>query len=536
MENNKNYESILPSELSFESINNQQPNENSSYESLSFVGPSDGSSDFSDCSHATQEVKYPKSLAPQTKRSEKLNLSTTFLDGRENFHSPLVRKQNIRNRYIDTPLKTERQSSQLLLDSLNVNDKQALEFSLGIEQFSSRKSSEIKKSPFISSNLQESKKLSHLIFDTPEILNRILFFAFNHEDPYNLPPIYSQEYNTDSIIYTNKFFYSIGIKYVKERLVFKNYRQLQRFNDFYKYKKQQHKLSPKTLIINFGSDGVFKQQVAASDSNNLPKVFSELYINCNNITHLEIRSNRFIKELPQNLENIDNLKTLKLPGLCNLSTASFERLINHKNVSQLETLDLRNCYSISELSLFKVLTKSFELKHLNLNRKVLSSSNNSDKYFRENFTLSDNVLNAIQISKAPLETFAISGSKISDYGIWQLIALTPEVRLNLRRLSLNECFELKSDFFTLFNTGALPNLQVLELKQLKNDVDFEKVCKLLFELRLNQELQHSKPLSLVLDGKINEGVRKLQSLYNRNVGSVVLKELVTWVNVDEERK
>lgn len=551
MNNSQQYENILSSDNSLSSLNNS---ENSFYgdQTLDIISLSNDGDDTNEDiinnspTMALKKIKNCERISSFSQKKHKCNenlkLLTNFLDNSDGFHSPLVRKKNIKNRYIDTPLKTERQSSQILLDNFTVNDKQALEFSMGIQGYSCRKSSEIenknknnnnKNSPFISNNVQEAKKFSHLIFETPEILNKILFFTFNHEDPYNLPPLYSQEYNTDNVIYTNKFFYSIGIKYMNERLVFKNYRQLQKFNDFYKYKKKQHWLSPKTVIINFGSDGVFKQQSLDKDSPTLPKFFNQLFINCNNIRHLEIRSNRFIKELPPNFENMNKLKILKLPGLCNLSTDSFEKLLNHVNVTELAELDLRNCYSISELSLFKALTKTFNLKHLNLNRKVLSSANSSEKYFKDNFTLSDNVLDAIQISKASLETLAISGSKISDYGIWQMIALTPEVRLNLRRLSLNDCFELKDGFFRLFDTGALPNLQVLELKQFKNDIDFERVCKLLFEFRLNQELQHSKPLSFVLDGKINEGVQRLQSEYNRNIGNVVLKELVNWVNMEK---
>ncbi|XBW36513.1 hypothetical protein QEN19_002090 [Hanseniaspora menglaensis] len=469
------------------------------------------------------------------KIDESLNIETSFLEGKKSFKSPLVRKRNIQNRYIDTPVKTQRQSSQLLLDSLKSSESNALDFSLGIETNNVRTSSAVinDDSPFISSHLYKAKSSFHQIFETPEILERILFFTFTHEDPENLPPIYSQEYNTKNVIYANKLFYSIGIKYVQERLVFKNYRQLQKFNEFYKFKKQEHWLAPKTVIINFGSDGVFKQQSMETENSALPKQFDDLFINCNNITHLEVRSNRFIKSLPANFKSLNHLRVLKLPGLCNLSTASFENLISYANIGDIVEIDLRNCYSISELSLFKILAKTFNLKHLNLNRKVLFSASNSEKYFKDNFTLSDNILNAVQISKAPIETLAISGSKISDYGIWQMIALTPEVRLNLRRLSLNECFELKDGFFRLFDTGAVPNLQVLELKKFKNAIDLSKACKLLFEFRLNQELRYSKPLSIVLDGAIDKGVQQLQNNYNTNVGRVVLKELVSWVNFND---
>lgn len=456
------------------------------------------------------------------------------------FNSPLVRSRNIGDRYIDTPCKNNeyRQSSQILVDSLKSDDLKNIEKDfLSLELSSSRKSSDVLKLLPESSNSSQS----HSIFNTPDILDKILFFTFNHEDPLSLPPVYSKEYDTNHIIGVNKLFYSLGLKYKQNKLVIKNYKQLQAFNDYYRYKNKEFWLSPKTVIINFGSDQVFKKQL---QQQNKVILFNELNINCNNIVHLEIRSNRYIKTLPMNLNNLDKLKIIKLPGMCGLSSESFKQLINAKNVSNLIELDLRNCYTINEHQIYKCLTNAYDLKHLNLNRKLLYSpaqnENTFDKdkfdHFKSNFSLSDNILHALQMSKPKLETFAMSGSKITEYSVWQMIAQTPSVRMNLKRISLNECLNLQGNFFKIFKSNILPNLQVLELKYFDHIENMDMIAKRLFEFRLSQELKHYKPLSLVLNNNLSKCVQDYQTDYNNHVGNLVVKDFMDWVNREDKDK
>lgn len=490
-----------------------------------------------DISAITTPIKKKKIILDDLETKSNLEFSFT---PQSNFNSPLVRSRNIGDRYIDTPCKNKesRQSSQLLIDSLKSDDLQNIENDFSqLELSSSRKSSNVLKSL----PEQSQKAQCHSIFSTPDILDKILFFSFNHEDPLSLPPVYSQEYNTNHIISVNKLFYSLGLKYKQNKLVIKNYKQLQAFNDYYRYKNKNYWLSPKTVIINFGNDQVFKKQL---QQQNKVILFNELNINCNNIVHLEIRSNRYIKTLPSNLTDLNKLKIIKLPGMCGLSSESFKQLINSNNVSNLVELDLRNCYTINEHQIYKCLTSAYDLKHLNLNRKLLYSptqaENTYDKdkfdHFKSNFSLSDNILHALQIAKPKLETFAMSGSKISEYSIWQLIAQTPSIRMNLKRISLNECLNLQENFFKIFKSNILPNLQVLELKYFDHVEDIDLISKKLFEFRLSQELKYYKPLSLVLNNKLSKCVQSYQTDYNNHVGNLVVKDFIDWVNKEEQDK
>lgn len=479
-------------------------------------------------------------ITPKKKKKinlENLKTSSELEIIEPSFNSPLVRSRNIGDRYIDTPCKNDefRHSSQHLVDSLKTDDISNIEKDfLELELSSSRKSSDVLKLL----PEQKASKKSHPIFDTPDILDRILYFTFNHEDPFTLPPVYSKQYNTNDVIKVNKLFYSLGLKYKQNKLVIKNYEQLQAFNDYYRYKNKQFWLSPKTVIINFGSDHVFKRQL---QQHNKVIEFNELNIKCNNIVHLEIRSNRYIKTLPSNLTNMDRLKIIKLPGMCGLSSESFDQILNAKNISNLVELDLRNCYTISEHQIYKCLASAYDLKHLNLNRKLLYSPINNpafdkDKFdhFTNHFSLSDNILHALQISRPKLETFAMSGSKITEYSVWQMIAQTPSIRINLKRLSLNECLNLHENFFRIFKSNILPNLQVLELKHFDHINDMDSIARILFEFRLSQELKYYKPLSLVLNSNLCKTVQDYQSDYNNHVGNLVVKDFIHWVNKGDE--
>lgn len=308
----------------------------------------------------------------------------------------------------------------------------------------------------------------------------------------------------------NKLWNELSMKYLLRNLTFKDSNKLMNFmmnsKTIYKGTKNQtnyprsmtlyklNRFNTEDLSIGFGSNDTTQDNI---HFNNLQSL--QFYI-CPNLLPMD----SWFKEFK-------NLKKLSLPGNKRIDDKFMIEISLH--LENLEHLDLRACYNITDVGVVSIASRCKKLKLINLGRH------------KNGQAITD--VSLVALSKyTDVETVGVAGCHITDSGLWEFTKNNGD---NVKRLSLNNCKGLTNMSIPyLVSYNYLPKLVVLEIR----DIDHLTNVKPLIKYKLWKKAQNS-PLLIESCSRITKLLSFEEEKMKKKRALASLREMQQWINEDD---
>lgn len=326
-------------------------------------------------------------------------------------------------------------------------------------------------------------------------------------------PIYQRRGSLHNCTMINKLWNELSMKYLLRDLTFKDSNKLMNFamnsKFIYKGTKNQanyprsitlyklNRFNTEDLSIGFGNNNTTQDNI---HFNNLQSL--QFYI-CPNLLPMD----SWFKEFK-------NLKKLSLPGNKRIDDKFMIEISLH--LENLEHLDLRACYNITDVGVVSIASRCKKLKLINLGRH------------KNGQAITD--VSLVALSKyTNVETVGIAGCHITDSGLWEFAKNNGE---NVKRLSLNNCKGLTNMSIPyLVSYNYLPKLVVLEIR----DIDNLTNVKPLIKYKLWKKAQNS-PLLIESCNRITKLLSFEEEKMKKKRALASLREMQHWINESEDDK
>lgn len=182
-----------------------------------------------------------------------------------------------------------------------------------------------------------------------------------------------------------------------------------------------------------------------------------------------------------------------------------------RNCLNLKHLDLRACDHVTDAGIYAIAQSCKKLVTLNLGRK------------RKGHLITDNSVAFLVRNNTMLETVGLAGCSISDISMWELAL---KCGANLRRLSINDCVNISNNSIShILNHGMLPHLCVLEIKDVPKLDDYAPIVNFKRHQALKGITLFIKSNKLA-DARLKECERRIDLL----VSKLIYKDLTEWLH------
>ncbi|CAB4255064.1 Amn1p [Maudiozyma barnettii] len=312
----------------------------------------------------------------------------------------------------------------------------------------------------------------------------------------------------------NKLWHDISMKYLLRNLSFRDPNKLINFmfnsNNLYGSNKNQ-KNYPRSLTLYKLNH--FKTEDLQLGFNSITKN-NNTNIHFNDLQNLQFYICPNLLPVDSWFKEFRNLKRLSLPGNRKIDDKFMIEISLH--LVNLEQLDLRACYNITDVGVVSIASRCKNLKMINLGRH------------KNGHSITD--VSLVALSKyTNVETVGIAGCHVTDSGLWEFAKNNGN---NVKRLSLNNCKKITNMSIPyLVSYNYFPELVVLEIRDLDNLSNLKPLIK----YKLWKRAQN-KPVLIESCNRISQLLKFEEEKMKKKRAIASLREMQQWINEDEEDK